>query len=1038
MNLPKISVNNPIGISMVFIAILVIGFISFRTLPRDVMPDIDFPTLTVVTVYPGASPEDVEKDVTAKLELVLATAPGLKDITSKSRENVSIITLMFEWESDINDAANNTRDLLEIVKNDLPANADPPFIMKINSALLPVSVMAISVKESYDDFSNIYKNIIAPRIRRIEGIGTGFPIADPEKQIFVEIDPSALMAYNLSIQQITSLIQAQKISIPAGSVKIGSFDLSVRAPSLLTSVEDLENLPILFFNNKTILLKDVARIYEDFKQKEEVVRSKGNSAIAVFVQKQTGTNTLKTYESLQQELEDMKSVLPEDIEISEIFNTADMISITLKNLGSTVWWGALWVVLVVFLFLRQARSSLIIILSIPFSLIIAFIVIYVLGYTINIFSLMSLVIAMGMVVDNAIVVLENITRHVENGVRPKEASVFGTGEMGLAITASTFTTIAVFLPMLFVGGIVGIMFKQLVVITITTLIASLLTALTLTPMLSSKLIRKRPASQNKLYLFSENMFIKTEEAYKKLLRWAIYHKMLTISMAVLLFAGSLFLVRFIGTDYLPDFDTGDVMIALETEEGMGVAETERIAMDVEKAIHENVPELVSTFIIAGQTEKGLLSSIGFPEGKNFATVGIRLVPPEERSRSAAEIALSLEEIIMSVPEVNKYRITGGSLLSSIVLGNIKPIEIKLFGNNLELLDETARNISEQMQDDPYFAGIETPSSKNKPEILLKIDKTKAASMGLNNLMISMQTRQSLYGSEAGIISIMNEDRKIVVRYPEEFRNDISKINDVMLSTLFGKQVRLGDVASIEPGSGYQEISRERQQRVFTISALPNKVSLGDAGNRVEEILAKSNIDPSIDVKMGGQLAEQAESFESLALAFFIGIMLVFMIMASLFKSLTHPFIIIFSVPFTITGVILAFLATGLTLSVVTFTGMIMLMGIVVNNGIVLVDYTNLLRARGLSLSEAVQEAGRSRLRPVLMTSLTTILAMVPMALNKTMGHEVWSPLGITMIGGLLISTIITLILVPVIYSSMEARTLKKEKLNRSETGLSGT
>ena len=934
---------------------------------------------------------------------------------------------MFQWESDITEAANNARDLIEIIKNDLPQGSQPPFIMKVNSSMLPVTALTISVEESYDEFGRLYDNIIAPRLRRIDGVGTVFLIANPEKQIIVEVDPSALIAYGVSIQQISATIGAQKISIPGGNVKVGTFDLSVKSPSLINTVEDLKELTLFSFNNKIIQLKDVASITEGYKEKDEIVRSKGKRSIAMFIQKQTGTNTLDTYKAIHQELFNMKPLLPPDVEIDEIFNTAEIIEVTLNNLGSTVWWGAVWVILVVFLFLRHIRSSLIIILSIPFSLIIAFIVIYVAGYTVNIFSLMSLVVAMGMVVDNAIVVLENITKHIEKGVRPREASIFATGEMGKAIIASTFTTIAVFLPMLFIGGIVGIMFQQLVVIIIATLIASLFTALTLTPMLSSLLIKKQKEAPNKLYLFSENMFHWIENSYKKMLKWAIYHKLVTLLGALLLFAGSLSLIQFIGTDYLPDFDTGDVMIAIETEEGSSVAETERIAMEVETLVREHVPELVSTYIVAGQTEKGLLSSVGFPEGKNFATIGIRLTPPEKRNRNSKEIAFSLEDILASAPDVNKYRVTGGSLLSSIVLGNAKPIEIKLFGNNLEILAETAENIADEMRKASWLTGIETPSSQNKPELFVLIDKNKAASMGLTNLFVSLQIRQSLYGSEAGTISIQDEEKQIVIRYPEMYRNDISRLDDIVISGMTGKTVRLGDIASIESGSGYQEIAREGQQRVFTISAQPVNISLGDAGQGVEKIIQSIDIDSSVDVQMAGQLKEQSQSFENLSLALIIGIMLVFMIMASLFKSLLHPFIIIFSVPFTFTGVILAFLVSGLTLSVVTFTGLIMLMGIVVNNGIVLVDYINLLRARGLSISEAVQEAGRSRLRPVLMTSLTTILAMVPMAMNKTMGYEVWSPLGITMIGGLLVSTIITLIIVPVIYASLEARKLKIEK-----------
>jgi hydrophobe/amphiphile efflux-1 (HAE1) family protein len=1029
MNLPKLSVQNPIGVSMLFIAILVIGTLAFRFLPRDVMPDIDFPTLTVVTVYPGASPEDVEKDVTAIIEIVLASTPNLRQIQSVSRENVSIITLQFQWESDVTEAANNARDLLEVIKNDLPASSEPPFIMKVNSAMLPVAALTVSAKESYDDFDNLYNTIIAPRLRRIQGVGTVFPIANPEKQLFIEVDPELLMAYNLSIQQITTAIQTQKISIPGGNIKIDTYDLSVRLPSLVQTVEDIENVTLTYFNNKHIRIKDVAKVREGFKEKEEVVRNQGQRGIALFIQKQTGTNTLETYEALVLELEEIKTLLPSDVQVDEIFNTADIITITLKNLGSTVWWGSVWVVLVVFLFLRHIRSSLIIILTIPFSLIIAFIVIYIFDYTINIFSLMSLVVAMGMVVDNAIVVLENITKHTQKGVRIKEASVFGTREMGLAITASTFTTIAVFMPMLFVGGIVGIMFKQLVVITIATLLASLFTALTLTPMLSSRLLGKQKKQKNKLYVWSEKLFEKTEQFYKSTLAWAIFHKTITIIIALLVFGASLYLTRFIGSDYLPDFDTGDVLLAIETEEGMSVAETEKIAVYVESLIEAHVPEKVSTYIIGGQTEKGLLSSVGFSEGKNFATIGIRLTNPEERSRNSKQIALSLEEILDTIPQVSKYQVSGGSILSAIVLGNAKPIEIKLFGNDLDLLEKTAYSITTEMHKQPYLVGIETPSSRNKPEILVTIDKEKASALGLNNLMIAMQVRQGLYGSSAGSIFVNNENKEIIIRYPEEYRNDIRKLNQISLNTMYGKQVSLGSIASIQTGSGYQEIQREGQQRVYTISAQTKDISLGDAGARVEQMMSNIDIDPAVDVQMGGQLSEQTESFESLGIALIIGVMLVFMIMASLFRSLIHPFIIILSVPFTLTGVIVAFLLSGLSLSVVTFTGFIMLMGIVVNNGIVLVDYTNLLRARGLSLSDAVQEAGKSRLRPVLMTTMTTVLAMVPMAMSKTMGYEVWSPLGITMIGGLLVSTFITLILVPVLYATMEAKKLNREISN---------
>lgn len=1027
MKLSKLSVSNPIGTSMAFIAIFIIGIISLNSLPRDVMPDIDFPTLTIVTIYPGASPEDVEKDVTQTLELVLASTPNLKSMTSKSRENVSLLTLQFEWESDITDAANNVRDLMEVIKNDLPAGAQPPFIMKINSSMLPVAALAISADESYDDFERIYNDIIAPRFRRIDGVGTVFPIANPEKQLLIKVNPQQLAAYNISIQNIVMALQSEKITIPGGNLKIGDYDLSINLPSDLKTKADIENLILINFFNKEIRLKDVAEVSIDFKLKDERVRSSGKQSIAMFIQKQTGTNTLTTYQSILKEMVEIQKVLPKDVELSEVFNTADVIDETIKNLASTVWWGALWVMLVVLIFLRNYRTSLIIIVTIPFSLVFAFIIIYIFDYTINIFSLMSLVVAMGMVVDSAIVVLENVIQKIEKGEKPREASVFGSSEMGLAITASTMTTISVFLPMLFIGGIVGIMFKQLVVITISILLASLIAALSLTPMMTSLLIKKREKKHSKLYNWSENIFIVIEDSYKKILGWAIYHKTAVIIMGVSIFALSLFSVRFIGTDYIPDFDTGDMMIIIETDEGTGVNKTEEVATYIEEKVKERVPYVEKSYIISGQTEKGLLSSVGFAEGKNNATIGFKMCLPDQRSKSTSEIAAELTDFLDGIPEINKYTVSGGSILSAIVLGNVKPIEIKLFGNDFNKLDEAAQMIVDAFKEEPSFYNIEVPSSRNKPEINFIIDKQKAAALGINSLTASMQVRQSIYGAEAGKININSEDLAIVVKYDPLFIDDVNKILDVRLSTLRGTQIRLGDIARMETSSSYQEISRESQQRVFRVSANIRDISLGEAGKKAEKIVSELNIDPSIEVKQVGQISEQAASFDSLILAFLIGLMLVYMIMAALFKSLKHPFIILFTVPFTITGVIFAFLISGTTLSIVTFTGVIMLLGIVVNNGIVLIDYTNLLRLRGYSISEAVKEAGRSRLRPVLMTTLTTILAMVPMAVSKSMGSEMWSPLGITMIGGLSVSTLITLIFVPVVYSSMEAKKIKQDK-----------
>lgn len=1027
MKLPKISVNNPIAIIMIYVGIVVIGLIAFFTLPRDAMPEIDFPALTIVTAYPGASPETVENDVTSKLEIALASTPQMRTITSRSRENVSIITLTFDWGTDINEAANNVRDLLELVRNDLPETASLPFLIKINTDLLPVAVYAISVKESKEQFTKIYNTIIAPRLRRIQGVGTVFPIAHPEKVIYIEVDPKKLKTYNIHLQQLAMLLQSQKLSVPVGFVQIGKYDFAVDISKAIKSIDDIANINVSLFGNKNLKLGDIADIKLDFKEKDELVRSRDQQSIAVFVQKQTGQNTLKTYRELKKTITELHKILPADIRFTEIFNTADFVSVTLNNLGSTLWWGAVWVSLVVWLFLRRTRLSFIIVFSMPASIIVAFIVMYLLGYTVNIFTLMSLIVAMGMVVDNSIVVLENITRYVEGGVRPREASIFGTGEMGLAITASTFTTVSVFVPLLFVGGMVGVMFKQMVILVIITMLASLLTALTLTPAFSSILLTRHTKSKNWFYVQSDRLFQIIEQFYKKLIIISIKNRFIVLFSFVVAFILSILLTKFIGTDYIPEIDTEDVIVVMEMEEGTSIKQTEQIAIKVEKILLEKFKEIESTYIIAGQTEKGLLSSAGFAEGKNITTVGLRLKPIEQRKLSSREIASMIDTIISKIPEVTKHRISGGSLMASVVLGNIKPIQIKVFGSDLRKMENVAKKIAEAMVRDGHFASIEMTAGSYKPILSINIDKNKAEYLGLNHTLLSIQVRQGLHGTSAGNLSYNNQDYEIILRYPYVYRSDINKLNEFVVTNMLGQSLTLGDVAKIEFESRYQEIVREGQQRVLYISAQPRNISLGEAGLKIKQIIKSNEFDKDIDVEMAGQLTEQTESFKNLTVALLVAIMLVYMIMASLFKSLLHPFVIMLSVPFTFVGVILALFLTQNTLSIVTFSATIMLMGIVVNNGIVLVDFINLLRARGMNLNEAIAEAGRTRLRPVLVTTLTTILAMIPMALNNKTGYEIWSPLAITIIGGLLVSTLVTLILIPIIYLIMEK--FKKSQLH---------
>jgi len=1030
MKLPEIGVKRPVATAMLFVAIILLGLVAMKMLPLDVMPELEYPSITIITIYPGASANEVEEQVSKPLEAVLSGAEYLKDIKSISKENVSFIQLSYNWNTDVTAAANNARDLMELVKSRLPKAAESPIIFKINSSMMPILGYSINATSNYNGIEKIIEDKIATPLRKVDGVGTVIYLGQPEREISISVDPRQLKAYNLSVSEISTILQAENINIPAGNIKVGVFDFSVRVPGKFETVENIENIALKAFNGKVVRLKDVATVQDTFAEKEAYARNHLGEGVALLVQKQTGENTLEVVQAVRKEMEKIKKTLPHDVQINEMISTDEMVTESVKNLTSSIFYALIFVTLVVLMFLREWRSSLIIFVTMPVSLISAFIVMYIMDYTINIFSLMSLIIAIGMVVDNAIVVLENVTQHIERGTKPKQAAIFGTSEMGMAIAASTATTLVVFLPMVFMGGIVGIMFKQLAILTCVCMIMSLFTALTLTPMLASQLLKRKgededgkEAKRSKFYRWSENVFNKIEYGYKNLLAWTVVHKGVVIVSAVVVFIGVMLLGKKIGTDYIPDFDAGSFALSFETEVGTSVEQTDSIGQQILKILHEEIHEMVpgSSGAIAGQTRDGALTTVGFKEGKNIGSVLCHLTLPDKRKRTAEEIADAVRKRLDEIPQIEKYQIQAGSILAAAVTGNKRPVEIHVSGDDLDVINKMALSFEEKLKAREEFKDVETSVDNGKIEVQIVIDKEKASQMALNTALIGMQIRQNLFGAESGEFTEGGDDYDIKIRYAPEFRNDIDKLKEMQLTNLLGKQVSLSSVAEIKQDVGLLEIQRESQQRFVLTTANLNDVSLGKGAKIAQAIIDDTEIPDGVSVSLGGQVVDQGESFGDLYLIFFLGIALVYMVMAAQFESFKDPFIIIFAVPFTLVGVVLAFLATGLTLSVTTFIGVIMLMGIVVNNGIVLVDYTNMLRKRGYTLYDAVAEAGRSRLRPILMTTLTTILGMLPMALSKGMGKEMYSPLGVTIIGGLLVSALISLILIPAIYTSINEK-----------------
>lgn len=1023
MKLPKLSVNRPVTTAMAFVAILLFGLVSLRMLPLDVMPAMELPSLTVLTVYPGASANEVEDQVSKVLETQLSGVQDLKSIKSSSRENVSIVSLEFNWGSDLNTAGNNARDMIEMVKSKLPEGAKEPVILKVNSSMMPVLIYSITASENANGLDKIIDNDIASPLKKVEGVGSVIYIGAPEREVKVNVNPQQLEAYHLSVPALATVLKLENISIPGGNIKVGTNDFPVRIPADITTTDELAQIPVANFLGRIVRLSDVATIDDSFLESDEYARTEAGKGAVLMVQKQSGKNSLEVIKNIKVKMADIQKTLPSDIKINQVLTQEEIVTQSVKNLSDTLWWALLFVVMVVVAFLRDWRSSLIITLTIPVSLVTALIFIYAAGWTINIFSLMSLIIAIGLVVDDAIVVIENITQHIARGERPREAAIFATSEMGLAVVASTTTVLVVFIPLIFVGGLVGIFFKQLAALTAVTLIVSLLAAISLTPMLASKLLRKedktrRSERKNRIFETSERHLKAAENAYKSIVGWALHHKTTVIVSAVLILGLSLLGTKFIGTDYLPMFDAGDIIVTFQTEVGTSAAETDRVATEVMKVMQDNIPEMVPGTLggISGQTKDGLLSMVGFSEGKNVSTVLCHLSLPDKRHRSASEIGNAIRPKLAAIPEIEKFNITAGNILEKAILGNSKPIEVKISGKDLDLLNQTAARIKTKLLDIKGLNDVESSADQGKQDYQVIIDRKKASSVGLNAGMIAMQIRQSIYGAEAGSLSEGGEDYDINIRYDLANRSSIESVGDITLTTLLGQQVRLADVAEIKQGYGPMEINRESQQRYVTVSADLNGLSLGTAAGMVEEAVKSVDLPAGVDVKLAGQLSEQTESFGDLKLVLIISILLIYMVMAAQFESFRHPFIIMLALPFTIVGVVIAFLATDTTLSITTFIGIIMLTGIVVKNGIILVDYTNMLRKRGHKLYDAIMEAGRSRLRPVVMTSSTMILAMIPMALSGGMGYEMFRPIAITMIGGLLFSMLITLIIVPVFYA----------------------
>jgi len=1025
MRLPEFGVKHPTTVTMLFLGIFILGVVCFTRLPIDLMPEIEPPAISVITIYPGAGATDVETKVTKYIEDNLSIVNNLDKITSKSKENLSIVTCTFEWGTDLNEASNDIRDKLEFAKKDLPDDIEKPMVFKFNTAMMPILVCGVKAKESYFKLYDIIDDKVVDPLKTVPGVGSVKIMAGLQRQINVYFDRKRLEAFHIPIQQVVQILAMENITLPAGSLKLGKTEYIIRLPGEFETPDEIGDVVIGQHGGTLLYLKDVAKVEDSFKEQTMFARTNGEYGLMLMIQKMTGGNTVNITKAVKEKLKKLQRTLPKDIEILPIIDSSDLIVWTIDNLKQSVIWGGIFVILVTLFFLRQLRSSLIIALTIPFSLIIGFIFLYLCGYTINVMSLVSMAIAVGMVVDNAVVVLDNITRHRDRGEKLTEAAIFAPSEVGLAVIAATFTTIVIFVPLMFLGGIVGVMFKQLAFVISITLLASLFTALTFTPMLSSRLLKVTPSgnpkkrSRKRFYKLSELWFKIVELRYKKLLGWALAHRKKTLGIIILIFILSLALIPIIGTEFIPEIDSGEFQMGIELPVGTRIEETDRVTQEIERIFEKDVPEVKSIASFSGQSEEGYEETMGMKGGSNVGKLFAKLVRKGERRRSTKEIGKVMREKVSRIPGIKKIDIRAGAAMAQILFAGAKPISIEIIGHNLEETDKLAARIKKIVEDTPGAVDIMISRDVGRPELRIKVDRKRASTLGLNMAQIADTLRTHFYGKEATKFREAGEEYDIFVRMKERDRRIIPDIENIIIISFTGKAIKLKNIATITEELEPLEIERKGQERIVKVEARTYGRPLGQIASDIKTELAKINVPAGISVGFGGEVEEQKKAFRNLIMLLILGILMVYMVMASQFESLLDPFVIMFSVPFAFVGVIWFFLLTGTTLSITSFIGLIMLMGIVVNNGIVLVDYTNILRARGLNLFEAIQTAGQHRLRPVLMTSLTTIFGMIPLVLSRGEGSEIWRPLGGAVIGGLLVSTLVTLVIVPVVYSLFE-------------------
>jgi HAE1 family hydrophobic/amphiphilic exporter-1 len=1036
MKIYETAVKNPVGTALIFIGVVLIGIMFYIQLPIDLFPDIEVNMVSVITTYPGAGAEDVETNVTRPLEDALNTTENLNEITSESRDGVSVIMLEFEYGINMDEVMNDVRDKVDMVVGFLPDGAEDPMLLKFSTEMIPVVILSATAEESAGALYKILDEQVANPLNRISGVGTVSVSGAPQREIQVNVIPSKLEAYNIPLEQIAQVIANENVNIPAGDFDIGTQTYMLRLEGEFQESRYLNDIVVGNYQGRSVYLRDVATVKDTLESRVQESYTNGQRSASIMVQKQSGANTVAIADAVNAQLPELQKNLPPDIKIETVMDTSDYIKRSINSLLETILLALVIVGIVVLFFLGRWRATIIVLVTIPISLIGSFIYLFITGNTINIISLSALSIAIGLVVDDAIVVLENITTHIERGSRPKQAAVYGTEEVSLSVIASTLTIIAVFLPMTMISGLAGVLFEQLgwmvtIIISLSTIIA-----LTLTPMMSAHMLRSAKDAKVSRFdrWYNKNilpLLNKLDSGYSRVIHRVARRRRTTVFVILFIFVVSLVVsVITLKTEFMPATDNNTIAMTVEMPTGTRMELARETGNRITQQLKEKYPEIEVVSFTVGVADAENTFAAMQDNASNLMSYTLRMTEAENRKKDIYEISEEIRLMLAQMPELYRFEVTPGGGAMSMVGGSF--VDVDVFGYDFAATDEAAATLQSELGKVRGLRDITISRKDYRLEYQIQFDREKLALNGLNMSTAAGAVRNRVNGLVMSRYREEGEEYDIRVRFDEPYRQSIEDIENILIYNPMGKGVRVRDLGEVVEASSLPQIDRKDRERVVTITGSVYGRALSEVAQDVSDVMATTDLPPGVQLELGGTVEDQQDTFADLSLLLVIVSLLVYIVLASQFESLTYPFMIILTVPFAFTGSLLLLALTGQPLGIMGYVGMIMLVGMVVKNAIVLIDYINLNRERGMSIITAVTHGGRSRLRPILMTTLTTILGMVPLAIGTGQGSEMWQTLGISIIGGMTFSAVISLILIPALYSMMAGYGVRRKRRKHRE------